>query len=88
MSNQLIRSNVRHEDKWFFVSTINRESSSMFAAGMIYAETMVWEYDNTTGERGAFLFQTDGARDSITAHTKCCERIATTGNPDFPEEDE
>lgn len=88
MSDQLIRSFVRHGEKWFFVSTINRESSSMVAHGMVYAETMVWEYDNALGARGGLVFQDEGPRDSIKKHIKCCERISDTGTPDYPEESE
>ena len=77
MNNQIMQSYVHHGDKVFFVSTINRESSSMF--GGTYAETMVWEWDPETRERGAFVGQGEGSSDSIYTHQAFCKQLHETG---------
>lgn len=63
-----LKSYVFHGDKCFFVSTIMRDSS---AAGgpRRFAETMTWEYDWATNERGAWVDQ-DGSGDALTQHMR------------------
>jgi hypothetical protein len=85
-SDALIQSYVRHGDKWFFVSTMNRESSALAAYGMVYAETLVWEWDAEKRERGRIVAQGEGGQDSIYAHLAMCKRIAETGSPEGQEE--
>lgn len=77
MSNQIMKSYVHHGDKIFFVSTINRESSSM--EPHTYAETMVWEWDPKTYERGAFVGQGGGSSDSIFEHQRICKGLFEEG---------
>lgn len=80
MTNKLIQSYIWHDDKCFFVSTINRESSAMYAAGSRYAETMVWECDVITHERkDTFIGQDEALEDDITMHLKVCLRLHLLG---------
>lgn len=81
----IIQSYVTHKGKTFFVSTINRESSSML--GGTYAETLVWELDEKTGERKQLVGQDEGATDSIFAHQRMCERIYETGKTSLDDEE-
>ena len=84
MSNTLIQSYVWHDGKCFFVSTINRESSAMYAAGSRYAETMVWECDAITHERkNPFIGQDEALEDDITMHLKMCLKLHLHGSAAF-----
>lgn len=66
-NNRVIKSYVWHQDKCFFVSTIERDSS---AAGgpRRYNETIVWEYNWKTAECGAMVWQDGDSKGSIGAH--------------------
>lgn len=81
--NRIMQSYLYRDGKCFFVSTINRESSSML--GGTYAETFVWDCEPNSHVRGAFLWQGEGGTDSIHTHLKVCQRIAATGSCDEPE---
>jgi hypothetical protein len=81
----LIQSYVHYNDKVFFVSTINRESSSPYAAGTIYAETMVWEYKNNA--RGEILAQSEATEDSLEGHFNMCKLLAKLGVCEYSDED-
>lgn len=87
MSDKLIQSYVWHGDKAFFVSTINRVTSAALAQGMIYAETMVWEWDAKTRERGKRIGQDEDTRDSIHTHIAVCERLQKTGKCEIEDEE-
>jgi len=63
-----LKSYVFHGDACFFVSTIMRDSSAAYYP-MRYAETMTWEYDWKTNERGKIVDQ-DGDGDAITQHLR------------------
>jgi hypothetical protein len=63
-----LKSYVFHGGKCFFVSTIMRDSSAMGYPGR-YAETMTWEYDWETTERGNVVDQ-DGSGDALTQHLR------------------
>ncbi len=77
MSTPIMQSYVYHGDKAFFVSTINRQSSSM--EPHTYAETMVWEWHPATRERGAFVGQGEGSTDSIHTHQSMCYKLFNNG---------
>jgi len=77
--NKIMQSYVWHNDKCFFVSTINRESSAREAYELIYAETMVWEYDCTQGERGRLIYQFDDIKNGIKSHIKACQELHANG---------
>jgi hypothetical protein len=87
-SDTLIQSTVQHGGKWFFASTINRESSAQLSYGGTYAETMVWEWNFDTKTRGDLVGQDEGSTDSIRVHIVICERLHSTGKFDADEGDE
>jgi hypothetical protein len=62
-----LQSYVYYQDKCFFVSTIERDSSAA-ACPMRYAETIVWEYDRATATRGKIL-DMDGSGPALLQHT-------------------
>ena len=78
---------VWHEGKCFQVSTINRESSAMYAAGSLYAETLVWELD-AKGQRGSLVGQDEAPQDSIYAHQRMVKRLHETGQCEAPDTNE
>ncbi len=80
MSDKVMQSYVWHDGKCFFVSTINRESSEVLAYGHRYAETMVWEYDPETRERGDLVGQFDGVEGTIGTHVSVCRKLNDTGS--------
>lgn len=82
MSTPVASTRVWHNGTPFDVSTINRESSSPWAYGEIYAETMVF-YVGPDGKRGGILFQDEAARDCITVHVEIVKRIHETGSPNL-----
>lgn len=74
---RVIKSYVWHDNKCYFVSTINRDSSAPY--GGRYAETLVWEYDWDGRERGDLVGQTGGCEGTIVAHQWMCMLIFKTG---------
>ena len=75
--NRIIKSYVWHDGNCFFVSTIDRDSSSMY--GGRFAETIAWEYDWDKAERGEQIGMDGGAQGSITRHILMCQRLHDTG---------
>jgi hypothetical protein len=75
MSEAVIGSYVHHEGKCWNVSTINRECSSPYAAGAMYYETLVWEFDPSTKKRSRIVHQDEG----FNAHFDICKRIILSG---------
>jgi len=71
--SRVIQTYVFREDKAFFVSTINRDSSSMCSGR--YAETMVWEWNSEKRERGAFVYQAEAPEGSIRKHQEIVVRL-------------
>lgn len=69
----------------FLVSTIDRPSSGMYERR--FSETLVWEWDEKTRERGRIVWQGSASEGSIRTHQTCVERIHATGSPDEPEEE-
>jgi nitrate reductase beta subunit len=63
-----LKSYVFHGDQCYFVSTIMRDSSAVGYPSR-YAETMTWEYDWKTNERGKIVDQ-DGSGDALTQHMR------------------
>ena len=80
MSNKVMQSYVWHEGKCFFVSTIDRESSAEMAYGGRYAETMAWECNPETRERGALVVQDEDAEGEIRTHVAVCQKLRVTGS--------
>jgi hypothetical protein len=88
--NSLIQSYVRHKDseRAFFVSTIDRDSSAMVYPPPRYAETIVWEYDYNTGERGRIIYEDSCYEGSIRKHQEIAVQLREYGEiPDKEEED-
>lgn len=86
MADSIAQTHVWHGDKGFFVSTINRTSSAAAAYGRVYAETMVWEWDAKTRDRGAMVGQDEGGKDAIMSHLAMVKRIHETGSCEIPDE--
>ena len=86
MEDSIVQSYVWHGDKGFFVSTINRPSSAAAAYGRVYAETMVWEWDAKTRERGVIVGQDEAGEDSIRSHLAMVKRLHETGQCELPDE--
>lgn len=80
----IIKSYVWHGEKCFYVSTVDRDSSAMLGPTR-FAETIVWEFDWKTNERGALIHMDEGCRGGIRVHLRVCERIHNTGNPEEEE---
>lgn len=79
-------SNETQEDKAFFVSTIDRTSSSMYASR--YAETIVWEWDSATKIRGEIVHIGEGMEGSIRTHFIICEKLYKDGTMQTEEGEE
>ena len=76
----LAQTHIWHGDKCFFVSTINRQSSATLAYGAVYSETLVWEWDDETKQRGAMVGQDEHCEDSLFAHQRMVLRLFDTGS--------
>lgn len=73
-----IKSYVWHGDECFFVSTIELDSSAAISPSPRYFETMAWEYDYATQERGeSVAFEGDGP--ALAQHFRVCEQLYRTG---------
>ena len=70
-------SSETQEDKAFFVSTIDRQSSSMY--GGRYAETIVWEWDSVDRKRGDIVYMDSGMQGYIRIHQIVCEELYKHG---------
>lgn len=82
---RLIKTYLWHGDDCYFVSTINRDSSSIM--GGRFAETIVWSFDWEANERGRLLWSDGAGQDSIRSHMKMVERIHKTGSGEEPDDD-
>lgn len=80
----LMKSYVWHNDKCFYICTIDRDSSA--SQGIRFAETLVWEYDWDVKELGDMIYQASDFQGSITVHTLICAVVHSTGKP--PEDDQ
>jgi hypothetical protein len=76
-NNRVMKSYVWYQEQCFFVSTIDRNSSSMM--GGRYAETMAWVYDWETAVRGEQVGMDESVEGSIFAHLKMCQSLHDTG---------
>ena len=74
----LIATTVRHGDKWFHVSTINRDTSAV-AGPFRFAETIVWTFDPVTRQRGGMVWQDEDREGSIARHLTICQRLHESG---------
>ena len=76
---QLAKSFISTNDKHYFVSTINRESSAALAYGHVYAETIAWEWNPETETRGKIVWQDEAYRDSLVGHNRVVDFINSGG---------
>ena len=73
---RVIQSYVYYQDKVYFVSTIERDSSALLNPCR-YNETIVWEFkDNKKGE---MLMQEGDCQGSIEMHNIICTEIYKNG---------
>jgi 2-polyprenyl-3-methyl-5-hydroxy-6-metoxy-1,4-benzoquinol methylase len=79
INKTLAQTYVWHGEKCFFVSTINRRSSSLLSG--IYAETLAWEWIQETKQCGRLIGQDEHCQNSIFAHQAMVKRLFDTGKP-------
>jgi hypothetical protein len=78
----LIKSYVWHNDRCFFVSTIDRESSCI--DGGRFSETMVWEYNWNTQTRATNIYhQDEDSSERISRHIRVCQILFETGKVSY-----
>ena len=70
---------VNRQGKEFFVSTIERDSSSPYGPER-YLETFVWATNGKREKVGGILWEDDN-------HFAVCRRILETGSPEEPAHD-
>ena len=75
---KVIQSYVWRGSKVYFVSTIERDSSSLVVFER-YNETMAWELDPKTLEKGDLVAEGSNARDYIREHLRFCEELHKYG---------
>jgi hypothetical protein len=78
VEKQYLMTNVRHEDKWFMVSTINRLSSCDYPTE--FSETIVWEWLPEEKKRGEMLGEFAGYAGSPIKHFLCVEYLLKDGS--------
>ena len=84
---QYLTSYVKYEDKWFFVSSINRMCSSDYP--IMFSETMVWEWDKEKNERlNSILGEFSSFTNSSVQHFRVVDNLLTNGNCEIEEEEE
>lgn len=78
MTKKLLATYVYFESRCFFVSTIERESSAAVSPPPRFAETMVWDFDCQSRERGDIVAQA-GDGEAFRQHFGVCEQLFRTG---------
>lgn len=81
ISTPVIQSYVHHKDKSFFVSTIERRSSTMESPDVRYNETLVWNWDPVSRERGDLIHQAAEPQGVITRHLLILNALHAFGVP-------
>lgn len=76
---QLAKSFIKHKDKHYYISTINRQSSSVLAYGHVYSETLAWEWLPDSERRGEQVAQDDGLENDIKSHIRIINFIINGG---------
>lgn len=77
MSNKVIQSYVYHGDTCFFVSTITRLDSTH--SPRPFNETIIWECNDETKERGKMLYQLADYHHTIGEHLRACKELFENG---------
>lgn len=72
---------VTFEGAYFYISTINRESSAELSYRSHYAETIVWEwYPKKEGDkRGKIVGQDEAAEGSLVGHKRMVHQFKNFG---------
>ncbi len=74
-----LKSTIWHGDQCFIVSTIERDSSAKAQPpAMRFNETLAWEYDEETEERGNIVASASGRR-AFDQHVRVCRELFTHG---------
>ena len=74
-----LKSYVWHKDQCYFISTIERDSSAMVGPpSPRFHETIAWEYDWNSIERGKMIAQ-EGAGGAFEQHYWVCKQLFTHG---------
>jgi hypothetical protein len=87
-NTKLIQTYCHTDHGVFFVSTINRQSSAMESYGRRYAETIAWEYNYETSERGEMIGMGEASEFSIRRHQEIVACLFKHGTVEPPEDDE
>lgn len=75
----IAKTHLKYKDKYYFISTINRECSSMESYGILYTETIAWEWNPETNTKGCQVTQDAGPEDSIQSHLRVIQFIYNGG---------
>ena len=70
------------DGQYYNVSTINRASSALCAPGR-YAETIVWQWDESTRERGSIIHQGEDSEGRLETHFRICRLVREQGEASF-----
>lgn len=70
-------------DQWY-VSTVWRQSSAMFAGDRYYYETLVWRWDSERRERRELIHEAEG----LDTHFDICQKLLKGGEEALEDERE
>lgn len=84
-NKKVIKSYVWYDDKCFFVSTIERDSSAVLGLDRYY-ETIAWEFNWDDQRRGNIVAIDGSGCGDLRAHFEMCKRLHETGDPEKIEE--
>ena len=84
---RVIKSYVWHGDDCFFVSTIERDSSASLPPPLPrFNETLAWQYDYETMERGDIVATDGDFQGCLRTHFAVCEQLAKHGRVQLEED--
>ena len=75
---RILKSYCWHKGRCFFISTIERDSSAAVSPAPRYMETIAWEYDWDSTERGEMVGMT-GDGEAFRQHADMVEQLYRTG---------
>ncbi len=74
---QIARTFVKYNNKWFFVSTIDRSCSSFL--DVVFAETLVFEWDEENNNRGKIIAEYSSGKGDLLKHLAAVEQLGKLG---------
>lgn len=87
MITKVAQSYIFNEDRLFFVSTVNRQSSAMITNPPWYSETFVWELDsNNPTDTGNLVHESSSCLNDITNHFNICMQFFKNGEANKEDE--